>query len=93
MSSYWFKPHTHGYGATPASWKGWAAVAGFVAVILALSLSLIAFPAETSVGVKAWQFATWAILVGVLTLAFIRLCRNRTDGEWAWRWGSKCSGE
>jgi membrane protein implicated in regulation of membrane protease activity len=92
MSRYWFKPHTHGYGATPSGWKGWAAIGVFVAAILALSLSLVTFPAETPTGAKAWQIATWAILVAVLTLAFIRFCRSKTDGEWAWRWGGKRSG-
>ena len=93
MSRYWFKPHTHGYGATPANWKGWAAVAMFGAVICALSLSLVMLPAGMPASAVAWQAATWAILVAVLTLAFIRLCRSRTDGEWAWRWGGKRSGD
>ena len=42
MSQYWFKPKTYGYGATPANWKGWAAVAGYVAVVTALTLPLLA---------------------------------------------------
>jgi hypothetical protein len=50
MSRYWFKPHTHGYGATPSGWKGWAAIGVFVATVLALSLSLVTFPAETPTG-------------------------------------------
>jgi membrane protein implicated in regulation of membrane protease activity len=69
-----------------------AAIGVFVATVLALSLSLVTFPAETPTGAKAWQVATWAILVAVLTLAFIRFCRSKTDGEWAWRWGGKRSG-
>ena len=93
MSRYWFKPHTHGYGATPANWKGWAAVAMFGAVICALSLSLVTLPAGMPASAVAWQAATWAILVAVLTLAFIRFCRSRTDGEWTWRWGGKRSGD
>jgi len=28
MSEYWFKPKSHGYGASPANWKGWAATVG-----------------------------------------------------------------
>lgn len=89
MSRYWFKPHTHGYGATPANWKGWAAVAGFVAAICALSMSLATFPEGMPANAVTWQVATWAILVAILTLAFIRFCRSKTDGEWAWRWGGR----
>ena len=29
MTSYWFKPHSYGYGATPANWRGWAATGRF----------------------------------------------------------------
>jgi hypothetical protein len=87
MSDYWFKPHDYGYGATPTSWKGWAAVAGYVAVVLVLVLSLAALPEDMPEGPRAWQIATWVIMVGLLTLGFVRLCRARTDGEWRWRWG------
>ncbi len=93
MSKYWFKPHTHGYGATPANWKGWAAIAVFVVAMVVLSLSLLALPAEMPMGAVAWQLVTWTILVAVLTFAFLKLCRDRTDGEWAWRWGGKRNGE
>ena len=89
MSEYWFKPHDYGYGATPTSWKGWAAVAVYAAVMLALVLSLAALPADMPQGPGAWQIATWLIMVGVLTLGFVRLCRARTDGEWRWRWGKQ----
>jgi len=89
MSQYWFKPHTHGYGATPVNLKGWAAIAAFVVAISALSLSLMTFPAEMPAGAVAWQIVTWVILVAVLTFAFLKVCRDRTDGAWAWRWGDK----
>jgi hypothetical protein len=89
MGKYWFKPHTHGYGATPTNWKGWAAIAVFVVAISALSLSLMTFPAEMPSGAVAWQVATWAILVAGSTFAFLKFCRDRTDGAWAWRWGDK----
>ena len=86
MSDYWFKPHAYAYGATPINWKGWAAVLGYVAVFLALALSLAALPADLPEGPGAWQAATSAILIAALTFGFIRLCRARTDGQWAWRW-------
>ena len=58
MTEYWFKPHGYGYGATPVSWKGWAAVAVYAAVMLALGLSLATLPADMPEGPVAWQVAT-----------------------------------
>jgi hypothetical protein len=89
VTAYWFKPHDYGYGATPINWKGWAAVAVYAAVLLALSLSLAALPADMPEGAAAWQIATWLMMVGLLTFGFLRLCRAKTDGEWRWRWGKQ----
>ena len=88
MSQHWFKPKTHGYGATPTSWKGWAAVGAYVAVIMALTLPLLAWPTDMPVSPKIWQIVMWAIFVAVLTLGFIRFTRSKTDGQWKWRWGN-----
>jgi len=30
MAEYWFKPKRYGYGATPATWQGWAVTLGTV---------------------------------------------------------------
>ena len=87
MSQYWFKPKTYGYGATPSGWKGWAAVAGYVALVAAFTLSLLTWPADMPTSPKIWQILTWTIFVALLTLGFIRLTRTKTDGQWAWRWG------
>jgi len=87
MSQYWFKPHAYGYGATPCSWQGWAAIAGYLVAMLALTLPLIAWPVDMPAGPRAWQVATWFITVGLLTLAFIQFTRAKTDGQWRWRWG------
>jgi hypothetical protein len=88
MSQYWFKPKTYGYGATPADWRGWAAVAAYIAIVAALSLPLMAWPADMPTSPRIWQLITWAILVVVLTLGFIRFARAKTDGQWNWRWGN-----
>jgi hypothetical protein len=89
MSEYWFTPHTYGYGATPIHWKGWAAIAGYVAAVLVLVLPLTAWPADLPAGPAAWQVATAALMVALLTLGFVRLCRAKTDGRWRWRWGER----
>ncbi len=87
MSQYWFKPKAYGYGATPSNWKGWAAVAVFVAVIVGLTLPLLAWPADMPASPKVWQVATWGLMVALLTFGFVRLSRAKTDGQWSWRWG------
>jgi hypothetical protein len=87
MSQYWFRPKTYGYGATPSNWRGWAATATFVGMVVALTTSLLALPADMPAGPAAWQVGTWAVLVALLTLGFVRICRAKTDGQWSWRWG------
>jgi hypothetical protein len=88
MAEYWFRPKDYGYGATPTNWKGWAAIAGYVAALLAVILPLIALPAQMPPGPVAWQVVTAVLMVALLTFGFVRLCRAKTDGEWIWRWGS-----
>ena len=83
MSDYWFKPHAYGYGATPTNWKGWAAVLGYVAVILALALSLAALPADLPEGPGAWQAATSAILIAASDV----WVHPALSGEDGWRMG------
>jgi hypothetical protein len=87
MSQYWFRAKTYGYGATPSNWRGWAATAAFVGMVVALTMSLLALPADMPAGPAAWQVGTWAVLVALLTLGFVRICRAKTDGQWSWRWG------
>ena len=41
MAEYWFKPRAYGYGATPSNWKGWAAIACYLAVVVVLLSSLM----------------------------------------------------
>ena len=40
-NDHWFTPKTHGYGAYPTSWKGWALIGAFLAIDLVLVLALI----------------------------------------------------
>ena len=37
-ADHWFAPKSHGYGATQANWKGWAASFGFMALTFGLAL-------------------------------------------------------
>ena len=87
VASHWFKPKRYGYGATPSNWKGWAATAAFVLVVLATTL--LVFPWQPSGGTppSIWQIVAWLALVAILTGRFMRLARAKTDGQWRWRWG------
>ena len=82
----WFRPKTHGYGASPANWKGWAVTLGFVVIETALTFVMFVRPiiqgALTAMTVVLWMLASLALVVG-----FIAFVRARTDGEWRWRWG------
>ena len=67
MTDTWFKPKAYGYGAAPSNWKGWAATAAFVAVILGATLVLLALQPEAGNGPTAWQIGAW--LLGVAAIA------------------------
>lgn len=86
MTQYWFKPKSHGYGANPATWQGYAVTLAFLAAILAVSLVLIAWPSQAGAGLSVWRLGVWGLAMFGLCAAFLRLCKARTDGEWRWRW-------
>jgi hypothetical protein len=87
MTAHWFKPKRYGYGATPANWKGWAATAAFILVVLATSLFSFAWQLNGATQPSTWRIALWLILVSVLVGGFVLLARAKTDGQWGWRWG------
>lgn len=89
MSAYWFRPKTHGYGASPANWKGWAATVGFIVAVNAILWPWVLSPAiNNETPTIAGVVASVALIV-IATLGFIWLCKIKTDGEWEWRWGNK----
>ena len=87
MSKYWFKPKSHGYGASPNTWEGWVATAvatlapGALAWMLLVSRAGSQAGAASTIPLVIWLVATVAIFVG-----FYKLARRKTDGEWRWRW-------
>ena len=87
MTSYWFKPHSYGYGATPANWRGLAATGAFLVILLSASLVLVALELKPGTGSSFWQIAAWWLGVAALTIGFVWLARAKTDGQWGWRWG------
>ncbi len=84
MTEYWFRPKRYGYGATPATWQGWAVTFAFVAV-LAISIIAMNLAVDRS-NIVAWLL--WGVFVAAGTWWFVQFSRRRTDGEWAWRWGA-----
>jgi hypothetical protein len=87
MTEAWFKPHAYGYGATPANWKGWAATAGFVLVVVATALATFGWQLDGGTPPSVLQIGAWLLAVAVLAVGFVRLARAKTDGQWGWRWG------
>lgn len=72
---YWFVPKLFGYGATPVTWQGWALTIGF-SLLLVLDVRFMPGTiAKVGVGVA-------------LGIVFLTIAARRTQGGWAWRWGS-----
>lgn len=87
MSEHWFRPKTHGYGASPVGWKGWAVISAFGLAQTMFALMML-WP-DANLAMYPVRIAVWGALSAIGTLAFLRFCRARTDGEWRWRWGGK----
>jgi len=66
---------------TPISWEGWAVVVAYVAVVLAGVLVI----AQRNTGM-AWLSAIAVIAVATGAMVFVG--RQKTDGDWRWRWGN-----
>ena len=83
MTRYWFKPRRYGYGATPATWEGWAVTLATSGAVLGsiVAMEMLADRSDFS----AWMI--WALVITAITAGFVCTARNRTDGEWRWRWG------
>ncbi|MGZ8415510.1 MAG: hypothetical protein ACXWVQ_00790 [Methyloceanibacter sp.] len=80
-ADYWFKPRRYGYGASPTTWQGWAAIVAFPAICALVTLALFAWlPPIVSV-------ILFVIFMTAAVFAFIALVRKKTDGEWRWQWG------
>ena len=74
----WFAPKRFGYGAgLPISWQGWALLAAFVALTMALGLAFRGQPLRL--------IAAMAPLV----VGFLVICARTTRGGWRWRWGDE----
>ena len=83
MTTHWFRPKQYGYGATPVTWQGWVITIAAVIVLVAATYSLTSLSA-----INLWFWA--ALLVDAVVVAtLLVVSRQKTDGEWRWRWGDR----
>jgi len=81
MAKPWFKPKTFGIGISPASWEGWASLAGLVVLMVG-----------ERAGARLWiADGTWragvSLAANLVTLAgFFVLCTLKGERVWDWRW-------
>ena len=69
----WFEPKRFGYGASPATWQGWAVTVLFLAMMI-LDVALIQ-------GILRWVGGL------LLFMAFVGAVYLKTGGGWRWRSG------
>ena len=89
MSNYWFKPKTHGYGATPTGWKGWALITVFGSLLVAMPLALIVWPSRAGNPPSTATIIVLGLALTAITIGFLLFTRLKTDGAWRWRWGDQ----
>ena len=87
MSDFWFRPKTHGYGAYPTGWQGWALILGVFLGNIALMAVLFGPPLLAGEVPGLARFGLFALADTALVIGFLILVRNKTDGAWRWRWG------
>jgi len=83
MAEYWFKPKRYGYGATPATWQGWALTLGTVLAIVAVSLYL-RFTGHSPRALLALLIFDAAAVSTLIIISY-----RKTEGAWRWRWGDR----
>ena len=82
-TGYWFRPRRYGFGASPATWQGWATIVAFPVVCGAATLALFGLlPPVLAI-------ILFVIFMAAATFGFIAFVRNKTDGEWRWSWGDR----
>lgn len=75
----WFAPKRYGYGSgLPIAWQGWALLLGYLAILLALALT-----------VRRYDPIQFVAVVIILTATFCVICARTTKGGWRWRSGEE----
>lgn len=89
MSEPWFRPKTHGYGAYPCHWKGWASIGGYAAAMTVLASTFLAEPMRNGAQLPKEALYVYLALAALLSVGFILFVRSKTEGGWSWQWGAK----
>ena len=79
---YWFKRRRYGWGWVPVSWKGWLALALYLAIIIFGIPAFIDTPEESS----AWEGVIYFLVVFLATVSLIGLGYVKGPKP-KWRWG------
>jgi len=87
MGDYWFKPKSHGYGATPTTWQGLAVTLAFVFAALIASRFMLLAPLASGQVLGLTRWAEWVGVMAVLLGLLIAIARAKTSAPWKWRWG------
>ena len=69
MAAAWFKPMSAGSGAVPASWRGWAATAAYVAAVAGMALVAFDGARPVSIAVVFFIGAVTALTAGFVLFA------------------------
>lgn len=77
---YWFKAKLYGWGWTPVTWQGWAVTLGYIALVLALALTINEHSSTKEVAF------TFLLPIAILTASLIRICYAKGEKP-EWRWG------
>ena len=86
MTAPWFKPKSHGYGATPSTWQGWVTTLVYALAMIVFSVWMVSAPGgRPDIG----AVLSWLLMVAAITSAFCLFVKSKTDGDWKWRWGGK----
>ncbi|MDX2222305.1 MAG: hypothetical protein SFV21_06125 [Rhodospirillaceae bacterium] len=80
MADHWFVATKRGFGVRPANWKGWAAVAVFVAANVAVARLIVA-----TFGDGLFSVALAVLGVGLVSFLFAVFCSTKTQGPWFWK--------
>ena len=89
MADYWFKPKRYGYGAVPVTWQGWLVTIVSLSIMMGLTVVLIVQPQSAGHQPEPAMVALWAVLLGVILSASMRIARAKTKGEWKLHWGQR----
>ena len=76
---YWFKPKRFGYGATPATWEGWAVTVA--AIVLTAAVVVIAPGIRDNMQRSLFVVLGLAAVIGATSF----IAWRKTEGGWRWR--------